>query len=116
MVRNPYCRGRERESLSDRELNGRVLFLRPYVGMPYPTVTDEVKSVLLEGWHSGTLATSGEELRRFCAQAAEKGVPVYLTGSAEGFEYESKKAFEELRIRVLPPLSPVAAYMRLWLE
>ena len=116
MLRSPAYRERERESLSDRELNGQVLFLRPYVGMRYPAIDKGVKSVLLEGWHSGTLATAREELRRFCAEAAEKGVPVYLTGSVEGFEYESKKAFEELRIQVLPPLSPVAAYMRLWLE
>lgn len=103
------------EDLSACELNGRVLFLRPYVGMVYPALPD-VKAVLLEGWHSGTLPTATEELRAFCRAAKKKGVGVYLTGSRAGFAYESKRLFDALDIRVMEPMSPSAAYVYLMLN
>ena len=103
------------DDLSACELNGRVLFLRPYVGMVYPALPD-VKAVLLEGWHSGTLPTATEELRAFCRAAKEKGVGVYLTGSRDGFAYESKRLFDALDIRTMQPMPPSAAYVYLMLN
>ncbi len=111
-VKNPDYREREREDLSGK-LSGRVVFLRPYVGMTYPELPDDTKAVLLEGWHSGTLPTAHNELREFCEKAKECGVPVYLTGSIQGFEYESKLLFDSMGIKVLPPMSPIAAYVML---
>ena len=95
--------------------NGKVLWLRAHPGMVYPPV-DGIKAVLLEGYHSGTLPTAREDFRGFCAAAKEAGVPLYLTGSEEGFDYESKQAFDELGITVLPPMSPAAAYAALLLK
>lgn len=115
-VKNPHYLEQERADLSEYELSGRVLYLRPYVGMTYPDIPDDTKAVLLEGWHSGTLPTAVPALRDFCGRAGEKKVPVWLTGSAEGFEYESKRDFGKLGIRVLPPMAPAASYMRLWLK
>ena len=114
--RDPDYPERVREDLSDCELNGRVLFLRPYVGMNYPALPDDCKAVLLESWHAGTLPTATEELQAFCRTAREKQVPVYLTGCTEGFAYESKLAYGALGIHVLPPMSPIAAYMYLLLR
>ena len=111
-VKNPDYREREREDLSGK-LSGRVVFLRPYVGMTYPELPDDTKAVLLEGWHSGTLPTAHNELREFCEKAKECGVPVYLTGSIQGFQYESKLLFDSMGIKVLPPMSPIAAYVML---
>lgn len=111
-VKNPDYRERERARLSGK-LNGRVIFLRPYVGMTYPEIPGDTKAVLLEGWHSGTLPTAHSELVEFCKKAKERGVPVYLTGSMPGFEYESKRLFDSLGIKVLPPMSPIAAYVML---
>ena len=108
-VKNPDYRERERARLSGK-LSGRVIFLRPYVGMTYPEIPGDTKAVLLEGWHSGTLPTAHSEL---CEKAKERGVPVYLTGSMPGFEYESKRLFDSLGIKVLPPMSPIAAYVML---
>ena len=105
-VKNPDYRERERARLSGK-LSGRVIFLRPYVGMTYPEIPGDTKAVLLEGWHSGTLPTAHSELREFCKKAKERGVPVYLTGSMPGFEYESKRLFDSLGIKVLPPMSPI---------
>ncbi len=114
-TRNPDHPQTVQDDLSACELNGRVLFLRPYVGMVYPALPD-VKAVLLEGWHSGTLPTATEELRAFCRAAKEKGVGVYLTGSRDGFAYESKQLFEALGIRTMQPMPPSAAYVYLMLN
>ena len=114
-TRNPDHPQTVQDDLSACELNGRVLFLRPYVGMVYPALSD-VKAVLLEGWHSGTLPTATPELQAFCRAAREKGVGVYLTGNRDGFAYESKQLFEALGIRTMQPMSPSAAYVYLMLN
>ena len=92
-----------------------VLYVKPYVGMAYPQITQKTKAILLEGYHSGTLNTGGSELAKFCLDAEKCGVPVYLTGAEQGFFYESKLMFEKLKINVLPPASPIAMYMKLWM-
>ena len=114
--KNPGYKENAFEDLSERELSGKVLWLRPYPGIAYPEPDNDTKAVLLEGCHSGTLPTSNDDFICFCREAQQMGVPLYLTGSQPGFEYESKKLFAELNIRVLPPMSPIAAYIRLWLS
>ncbi len=91
---------------------GRVLWLRAHPGMVCPDPKG-CKAVLLEGYHSGTLNTSGEDLTAFCETCRQLSLPVFLTGSEEGFDYRSKQAFESLGIRVLSPVSPVLAYVGL---
>lgn len=95
--------------------NSDVMYIRPCVGMSYPELTENTKAVLLEGYHSGTLNTSGEALQKFCREAQKKKVPVFLTGACKGFYYESKTLFDDLKIKVLPPASPIAMYVKLWL-
>lgn len=92
-----------------------VLYVKPYVGMTYPPITQSTKAILLEGYHSGTLDTGGSELSKFCAKAENCGAPIFLTGAEKGFYYESKQMFEKLKINVLPPASPIAMYMKLWM-
>lgn len=115
-VKNPAYAERDRADFSACELNGRVLYLRAHVGMLLPEIPGNTKAILLEGFHSGTLPTASGEFSAFCRAAKAKSIPLYLTGSQAGFEYESKQAFEDLGIQVLPPMSPVAAYMMLWLK
>lgn len=103
------------EDMSARKLSGKVLWLRAHPDMIYPPL-EGIKVVLLEGYHSGTLNTSSGELKKFCRKAKEEKIPVYLTGSEDGFEYESKAEFGNLGITVLPPMPPICAYMKLWLS
>lgn len=113
-----YKEKSDKISMSDcteLEETSDVLYVKPYVGMTYPQITQETKAVLLEGYHSGTLNTNGDELIKFCAEAEKCGVPVFLTGAEQGFFYESKLMFEKLKINVLPPASPIAMYMKLWM-
>lgn len=90
-----------------------VLKISPYVDMVYPEIGKNVKAVLLEGYHSGTLNTSDRALRRFCKESDKRGVPVFLTGACSGFYYESKMLYDDLKIRVLPAASPIAMYIKL---
>lgn len=92
-----------------------VLYLKPYIGIDYPEITAEIKAILLEGYHSGTLNTSGKAFCDFCKKASTLNVPVFLTGACEGFYYESKTLYDELGIKILPSASPVAMYIKLWL-
>ncbi len=102
----------ENYSLND---NSNVLYLKPYVGISYPEITAKTKAVLLEGYHSGTLNTSGNEFCDFCKKAEILNIPVFLTGACEGFYYESKTLYDELGIKILPSASPIAMYIKLWL-
>lgn len=115
VVLNPDFEEESFGDFSECKPNGTVLWLRAHPGMIYPPV-DGAKAVLLEGYHSGTLPTAREDFRSFCESASTAGVPLYLTGSEEGFDYESKQAFDELGINVLPPMSPVTAYVMLLLK
>lgn len=45
--------------------NSNVLKISATVGMQYPEITENVKAVLLEGFHSGTLNTDGKALKTF---------------------------------------------------
>lgn len=113
-----YSEQQDEISLADcteLEETSNVLYVKPYVGMTYPHITNGTKAVLLEGYHSGTLNTDGDELTKFCLDAEKCGVPVYLTGAEQGFFYESKLMFEKLKIEVLPSASPIAMYMKLWM-
>ncbi len=113
--RNPGHNGGDGQDFSDCELNGSVLWLRAYVGMSFPKLTQNIKAVLLESYHSGTLPTSLSGLKNFCENAKELGIPVYLTGNQDGFGYESKIEFDALGIKSLEMMSPIAAYVKLWL-
>ena len=83
-VKNPDYRERERARLSGK-LSGRVIFLRPYVGMTYPEIPGDTKAVLLEGWHSGTLGSSAKKRRSAAFPCILRAVCRALNTKASGF-------------------------------
>lgn len=97
----------------------RILWLRCCPGMDYETFSallgDSYDYILLDSYHSGTLNTSSESLKVLCSEAMKKNVPVYLLGAERGISYESTASYEDLGIIVLPRLTCIAAYMKLWL-
>ena len=96
-------------------VEGKVLFLRVHPGMVYPAL-DGIRAVLLKTYHSGTLATDSVALQRFARSAMEKNIPIFLTGVPEGgTAYASGNAFAKLGLIAAPPISPIAAYMKLCL-
>ena len=44
-----------------------------------------------------------------------KQIPVYLTGSKADVRYESASHFKSLGVVPLPQMSPLAAYIKLWM-
>ena len=92
-----------------------VLKLLMHPGMIYPHSFSGVKAVLLQAYHGGTLCVDSEEFQNFIERAKDAGILVYLVGANNQTEYESCKVYERMGIKVLPQVSPVYAYMRLWL-
>ena len=92
-----------------------IAVVNSYVGMKYPIIDGGIKYVLLNTYHSGTVNTKSSEARDFFESARKKDVKIYATGIEEGARYSSAESFDELGIVPLPPISPPAAYMKLWL-
>lgn len=95
--------------------HSHILWLKPYVGMTYPPIPDDCRAVLLDSYHSGTIAVS-DGLRGLMQEAAERKLPVLLTGlSSDGAEYDSILRYKQLGITPLYDGAPVALYCKLWL-
>lgn len=91
-----------------------VCFFQSMPGMQYH-LPDDARAVLIHAYHSGTINTKSPSLLALTEQAAQKNIPVYLTGiSAESTDYDSKAVYESLGIIPLPEYSPLVAYMYLW--
>lgn len=91
-----------------------VCFFQSMPGMQYH-LPDDARAVLIHTYHSGTINTKNPSLLALTEQAAQKKIPVYLTGiSAESTDYDSKAIYQSLGIIPLPEYSPLVAYMYLW--
>lgn len=107
-----------------KEYSG-VLMAAVYPGMDYsfisgmqePLSSGRVKAVVFHAYHSGTLRTDTPELKSFLKAMARRGIPVCLTGVLEEGQavYASMKEMEDSGILLLGNMSPVAAYIKLWL-
>lgn len=94
---------------------GEIMRIRCYPGMGYPHVSDGVKAVLYESFHSGTIPIS-QGLRAFCKEAEEKHVPIFLSGlNGDEAEYETVSEYRKLGIIPLKDGSAIAQYCLLWL-
>jgi len=89
-----------------------VLYIKAYAGMTMPSAKN-YRAVLIEAFHSGTLPSENENFIRFC-KSCDK--PIYIVGVSEGIQYSSVKNYDELGLRILPPISPIFAYITLWRE
>ena len=87
-----------------------VLWIKAYAGMSLPYV-DDYRAVLVETYHSGTLPTESESFISFCKNCAK---PIYVVGVPEGTRYSSAINFDDLGLKIMPPISPVFAYILLW--
>lgn len=98
------------------ETRSSILWLRAYPGMAYPNLTKKTKAVLIESYHSGTIAIDSD-MKEFAETAKRLAIPIYLTGAIDdGSGYETIREYQALGIRVLKNQAPIAVYCRLWLE
>ena len=91
------------------------MWINPYVGMCYPEIGNEVKYIIHNSFHSGTINTVSHSAKSFFREAKKRNIKVYLTGTTEGAVYESTKKFENFNITCLNNITPVSAYIKLWL-
>ncbi len=93
----------------------KILVLQPYPGMVYPDIGENVEYILVNTYHSGTVNTKSNSAREFFARAKKRGIKAYATGIYDGPGYSSASWFDLLGITELHNLSPIAAYVKLWL-
>lgn len=98
----------------EKELSSpNILWIKPNPGMVYPALKEGVAGIIHETYHSGTLNLG--EVGPFFRRAKELGIPVFVTGTAQGDIYESAKDFAQYDLHLLPGRSAIAVYMKLWL-
>jgi L-asparaginase len=97
-----------------------ILWIKAYPGMSYSgyirEYVGEISGILLDSYHSGTINTSDSGLRELTDWADENDIPVYLIGLKTGVSYETTRGYNALGIKILPEMSPVTAYMWLWIS
>lgn len=90
-----------------------VMIIKSGVDINYPRLSSDTKAILIEGFHSGTLATGLKPLQVFCEQGKKHKIPIFLTGICSGFEYESKLLFDKLSVIALPSAAPISMEIKL---
>ena len=97
------------------ESSREILVIHAYPGMCCPVPSDEVRYIIINTYHSGTLDTTSERAREFFLSCAERGIPVYAAGATGGPDYASASEYGALSIIPLTDMSPVAAYVKVWM-
>lgn len=93
-----------------------ILWLRIYPGISYPALDNRTKVIILESYHSGTIAINAQ-IKAFADEARQLQIPVYLVGAVEDTSgYETIREYHEMGIRTLVNQAPIAVYCRVWLE
>ena len=96
--------------------DSNVLRIYPYPGIKYPKDVSDYSCVLLDYYHSGTIATDSLELDSFLSLLKEQNIPCYLAGGIPGHEYASLYPLRDKNVFILPVMSPITAYIFLWLK
>ena len=92
-----------------------ILRIEPYLGMVYPKIEQKIKYILHGSYHSGTINTKSIFPSDFFAESNRRGIKIFLTGTESGECYESTQAFKDLHLIPVNNLSPISAYVKLWL-
>ena len=94
---------------------GRVMYLKTLPGMSYPALSEDTSAVLIESYNSGTLCAD-QSFERFMADAKERGIPVFLTGTGGRAQHNATVSkYLALGAVPLPKATPDAMYVKLCL-
>lgn len=97
------------------EASGHIQRVFAYPGMEYQEASDGIKAVLFESYHSGTLCMD-EKFAEYANGLAKRGAVMFIAGAdIRNTQYETASSYSDLNLTVLPAMSPVAAYCKLWL-
>lgn len=75
-----------------------------------------VKTIILDPYHSGTVNTKSNEFISFCQKAKDMKIKVLLTGVSGESAYESMKNYTELGIEILPNMTSISAKTLAWIN
>jgi len=92
-----------------------IMVVHPYPGMEYIMPGRSIKAVLHYTYHSGTICSKPDVVKKFADYTKAEDIPVFITGAGNGADYESMKCYKEYGFYVLPAASPEAMYIKLWL-
>ena len=94
--------------------NPGILLVSSHPADNFSYSLDGVRAVILNPYHSATLATANEGLKSFCQRAKDADIPVFVSVARKDAGYESTRLFEKLSIIPLPYGTLVFSYMRIW--
>lgn len=95
--------------------DSQILVISAAPGQKYLYSLENVKSIILKSYHSGTLNTANEDFVIFCKSASEKHIPIFVSGVKSGTNYESTGLFTDLNIKPLPYSTFISAYIKIWI-
>jgi len=93
-----------------------VVRIIPYPGIVYPAISDNVRYIVHESFHSGTINMVSNESIRFFEAMHERNIKVFVTGAPDGSDYDTVKKYDDLHIVRAGNITPISLYMKLWLS
>lgn len=116
IIKNPdYTESQDKANAYAKLSKRKILQIPALAEIDYSVYDTDIDAVLHTSYHSGTIDTTNKSFIAFCEKLKSKSIPLYLHGSYEGSNYQSKQAFDELGIITTPIISPIALYMKLHL-
>lgn len=92
-----------------------LLQLTAAVGNPLPNIPVDIKAILYQCYHSGTVCTDSI-FYSLANVASERQISFFLTGCrSDQTDYDTKKQWETLSVKPLYDIAPIAAYCQLWI-
>lgn len=89
-----------------------VLKIKPYPAMSLPKLTSETTAVLFESYHSGSICTDSKLFQRFCFDAKDMNIPIFIAG--QKCEYESAVLYDKLGIKPIVNIAPPSLFLKIW--
>lgn len=118
IFKNPYFEGQEINPLGCIEFKEYPEILNitvnPFENYSYDL--KNVKAIVFNPYHSGTLNVMSTAFKEFCLKAKNLGIPLYVTGVTEGGEYQSMTKYTDLNIIPVYGITSISLLVKLWVD
>ncbi len=93
----------------------RIAVIESYPCNTYPYDLNKIRAIIIRPYHSATLNTASESFIKFCREAADKNIPMFLTNARSGAVYASSLGFKDNKIIELIGSTFPSVYIKLWI-